>query len=488
VRVLLISTYDLGRQPFGLASPAAWMRRAGVDVECVDTSRSDLSDAQIRAASIIGLYLPMHTATRLAGPVVERVRTIRPDATMVAYGLYAPLNEEWLRSRGVTYVLGPECEADLVRIAATGPARPENERAPEPSPHDRATPVPRLAFIQPDRSTLPALTRYAALQMPDGSRRVAGSTDATRGCKHLCRHCPIVPVYKGAFRVVPIDVVLADVRAQVSAGARHISFGDPDFLNAPTHTERLVRRLAHEFPGLSYDATIKIEHIVKHPSMLPLLRDTGCLFVTSAVESIDDAVLEKLRKGHTRADFVRAVMQCRDAGLALSPTFVPFTPWTTLEGYAAMVTELADLGLQSAVAPIQLAIRLLVTADSALLDLADVRQMVEPFDPSSLTWPWRHADPRVDAIQREVMLLVDSMRQAPREQVFEAVMAIACRRTESSFGRPARLSTRPAIVPPYLTENWYCCAEPTFALGTSVGKPSVALGATAGKPAIDDYV
>ena len=66
VRALLISTYDLGRQPFGLASPAAWLRRAGVEPDCVDTSREPLADDTIRAASIVAFYLPMHTATRLA--------------------------------------------------------------------------------------------------------------------------------------------------------------------------------------------------------------------------------------------------------------------------------------------------------------------------------------------------------------------------------------------------------------------------------------
>ena len=230
--------------------------------------------------------------------------------------------------------------------------------------------------------------------MPDGSTRTVGATDATRGCKHLCRHCPIVPVYRGAFRAIPVDVVLEDVRAQVSAGAQHISFGDPDFFNGPAHARRVVERLARECPGVSYDVTIKIEHLLKHAEMIPLLRDTGCLFVTSAVESIDPVVLERLRKGHTRADFVTAVALCRDAGVHLSPTFVPFTPWTTPTGYVELLDQLAALGLEEDVAPIQLGIRLLVTADSALLELDEIRQGVGAFDAASLTWPWRHRDPR----------------------------------------------------------------------------------------------
>ena len=466
MRVLLISTYDLGRQPFGLASPAAWLRRAGVEVECVDTSRDNLDDPQIRAADLVAFHLPMHTATRLAAPLIDQVRRTHPGAVLAAYGLYAPLNKAWLQERGVAHVLGPEAEADLVAVATS--------QVPDPKP--QIPHVPRLTFIQPDRSSLPPLTRYAALQMPDGSRRVVGSTDATRGCKHLCRHCPIVPVYKGAFRVVPVDVVVADVRAQAEAGARHISFGDPDFFNAPTHARRIVEQAARECPGVTYDVTIKIEHLLKHADLLPLLRDTGCLFVTSAVESIDDAVLEKLRKGHTRADFRRAVALCRDASLSLSPTFVPFTPWTTVESYVALLDLLAAEGLEAAVAPIQLAIRLLVTADSALLELEDVSGLVDAFDAESLTWPWRHPDARVDALQRDVMQLVSSMPQARREDVFAAVVALARAGTHCAPAATPGVKRR-TPVPPYLTENWYCCAEPTFAPGAPVGRP-----------AIDDYM
>jgi radical SAM superfamily enzyme YgiQ (UPF0313 family) len=283
----------------------------------------------------------MHTATRLAAPLIARVRRVNPGARLAAYGLYAPLNGAWLRERGVHHILGPEAEQDLVDVITK--SQLPNPESQIPTPESRI-PIARLTFIPPDRAGLPALSRYAVLQMPDGSRRAVGSTDATRGCKHLCRHCPIVPVYRGTFRVVPVDVVMADIAAQIAAGAQHISFGDPDFFNGPTHARRIVARLAAEHPRVSYDVTIKIEHLLAHADLLPLLRDTGCVFITSAVESVDDEVLGRLRKGHTRADFERAVALCRDAGVTLAPTFVPFTPWTTIEGYADLLTTIERLG------------------------------------------------------------------------------------------------------------------------------------------------
>jgi radical SAM superfamily enzyme YgiQ (UPF0313 family) len=399
----------------------------------------------------------MHTATRLAAPLFERVRAVNPDARLAAYGLYAPLNADWLKEQGVQHVLGPDAEADLVELArGSEPAAGGSE----PGARGRQ-PRAGLRLIPPDRSTLPPLARYASLQMPDGSRRVVGTTDATRGCKHTCRHCPIVPVYGGRFSAVPLDVVMADIRAQAAAGAQHISFGDPDFLNGPTHARRLVERFSAEFPELTYDVTIKIEHLLKQAPMLRLLRETGCLMITSAVESVDDRVLEKLRKGHTRADFVRAVALCREAGVALAPTFVPFTPWTTIEGYADLLEQLALLDLTRDVAPIQLAIRLLVTSQSKLLELDDIRQVVEPFDPQSLTYPWRHPDPEVDALQRDVMQIVSENGRIPRREVFGR---IASRVKESgtlpTLGSGGEGERQREAMPPYMTEAWYCCAEP----------------------------
>ena len=450
MRVLLISTYDLGRQPLGLASPAAWLRGVGAEVDCVDTSRDELRDEQIRTADVVAFYLPMHTATRLAGPVVDRVRRLQPSARLAAYGLYAPLNEVWLRGRGVEHVLGPEAEADLVALAVgpralKGPLCGE-EQLPEP----RA--LRRQPVVVPDRSTLLPLARYAMLQMPDGSRRMVGSTDATRGCKHLCRHCPIVPVYQGRFSAIPIDVVMEDVRALVAGGAQHISFGDPDFFNGPTHARRLVERFARECPSVTYDVTIKIEHLLKHAEMLPLLRDTGCLFITSAVESVDDRVLGHLQKGHTRANFVNAVERCQAAGITLSPTFVPFTPWTTLDGYVDLLNQIVALDLIDAVAPIQLAIRLLVTAQSKLLELPEISGLVEPFDPASLSWPWRHHDSRVDRLQQDVMGIVGAHAGRPRTDVFAAIADRA--------GSDPAMGRHRGLTPPYMTESWYCCAEP----------------------------
>jgi radical SAM superfamily enzyme YgiQ (UPF0313 family) len=449
--VLLLSTYELGRQPFGLASPAAWLRRAGVEVRAADLSRDRLSTLPVDRATLVAFYLPMHTATRLALPVIDRVRELNPTARLCAYGLYAPLSAGVLRAHGVDTILGPEFERDLTALAMS-PNQPDRTRPNQAQP-DRT--LPRLPFIVPDRRDLPGLDRYAALQMPDGTRRTTGYTEASRGCKHLCRHCPIVPVYNGQFRIVAHDVVLDDIAAQVERGARHVTFGDPDFFNGPTHARRLVEALAARFPGVSYDATIKVEHLLKHATYLPILRDTGCLFVTSAIEAVDDGILERLAKGHTRADVVRLADLMREAGLPLAPTFVAFTPWTTLEGYLDLLEAIAGLGWIESVASIQLGIRLLLPGGSRLLDLAEIRTLAGPLDAAALAHTWRHPDARVDNLQRDVQRLVGRHLHASRREVFDAVLQMA----SHAAGRAPlfRDEPRPArATVPYLTEPWYC--------------------------------
>jgi len=459
VSVLLLSTYELGRQPFGLASPAAWLRAAGVEVTCQDLSRTPLDADVVRTAALIAFYLPMHTATRLSMPLIDRVRALNPGAHLCAYGLYAPLNASLLRERGVDTIIGGECEAELQKLAvrvasgvASGFSRTSEVRLKGDA--TGADGLPRLKFLVPDRSDLPPLDRYATLQTATG-RRTVGYTEASRGCKHLCRHCPVVPTYNGQFRIVSPEVVLADIRAQVARGAEHITFGDPDFFNGITHAVRVVRALARECPGVTYDVTIKVEHLLQHAAHLRTLAETGCLFVTTAVESIDDRILGRLQKGHTRRDFERALAACRDAGLSLTPTFVAFTPWTTLDGYCALLDAVEDLDLIESVAPIQLALRLLVCHGSRLLELEDIRGIVGPFDATSLVYPWAHPDPRVDALQEAVADVVGRRLTAARGDVFDAITALAYRaagRTRS--GRPTPARSRATIH--YLNEPWYC--------------------------------
>ena len=484
MNIVLISTYELGRQPFGVVSPAAWLRKRGHSVVCFDLTRQALDQGAIRAAGLIAIYLPMHTATRLAAQLIPSLREQNPGAHLCCYGLYAPMNAEYLRSLGVGTILGGEFENGLVHLAGRLSTESTNGGGAQP---EQLVSLERLAFEVPDRSGMPALAKYAHLIVPGDGYRVVGSTEASRGCKHLCRHCPIVPVYKGIFRVISRDVVMADVRQQVAAGAQHISFGDPDFFNGIRHAMELVAAFHGEFPGVTYDATIKIEHLRKYEQHLATLRDTGCLFVISAVESVDDATLARLDKGHTREDFLWVARRFRALEMTLHPTFVAFTPWTTVESYLDLLRVVAAEELIENVAPIQLGIRLLIPAGSRLLELEEVRGLVGAFDAESLVYPWKNADPRADALSETVQAIAaeadrkKETRSAAFEKIWKAAHAAAGRRA------PDLRMTRPGAAVPFLSEPWYCCAEPTADQLVSIGsvakkasEPLVVTGAADG--------
>jgi len=261
-------------------------------------------------------------------------------------------------------------------------------------------------------------------------------------------------VYRGLFRIVQADVVIEDIRRQVAVGAEHITFGDPDFFNGPGHAMPIVEALHREWPDISYDATIKIEHLLKHRHLLPRLRETGCLFVTSAVESVDDAVLAKLDKGHTRADFMEVVSEFRSAGLTLSPTFIPFTPWTTRESYRELLRVLLQLELIEHVAPVQLALRLLIPRGSLLLELEDIQAVIRTFDEPALLYRWQHADPEVDALAAQALRIAAS--RGSRREVFGCLWNLV---GDRPLPEDFYLSSQAAI--PYMDEPWFCCAEPT---------------------------
>jgi radical SAM superfamily enzyme YgiQ (UPF0313 family) len=464
MNVLLISTYELGRQPFGLASPAAWLAADGVEVSCLDLSRQPFDETLVRRARLIAFHVPMHTATRLAIQMLAPIRALNPEAHLCFYGLYAPVNESWLRQLGVHTILGGEFEGGLAhlarRLAGGSGSSAESSLQLEP-----VVSFARQQFRVPLRDSLPPLESYARLMMPDGGSQLAGYTEASRGCKHLCRHCPIVPVYGGKFRVIPINIVLEDVSRQIAAGASHITFGDPDFFNAPGHALPLVEEFHRRFPSITWDATIKVEHLLLQASHLPALRRTGCIFITSAVESLDDSVLVHLDKGHTRADFFKVAALCDEHGIGLQPTFVPFTPWTTPASYLDLLDSLASLGFDRTVAPIQLAIRLLIPAGSRLLELPEISALAPDFDPAALLFPWRHPNPLVDELCTRVQEIVQQGEAAktPRSAIFGHIRRAALETAgitppASAQMPPPPLIARAAI--PYLNEPWYCCAEP----------------------------
>lgn len=458
--ILLVSCYELGHQPLGIAVPAAFLERAGFAPASLDISVEPLEDEPLRRARLVCIAVPMHTALRLGMQVASRVRQIAPAAHVVFHGLYATLNAERLLGRDgsaprADSVAGGECEPVLVSLAEAldRDESPEGILGLETASKPAAPVLAKFAFPVPSRARLPVLGRYAKIDR-GGKTGLAGAVEASRGCLHLCRHCPIPSVYGGRFFVVPEEIVLADVAALVDAGATHITFADPDFLNGPAHARRVVQALHARFPSLTYDVTVKVEHLLKHRTLLAVFAETGCAFVVSAVESLSERVLSILEKGHTRADVIDALALTRAAGLPLRPSLLPFTPWTKLEDYRDLLDFVVANDLVDHVDPIQLSIRLLVPPGSLLEKHPEMTPHLGRLEPDLCTWTWTHPDPRMDALHKQASAIV---ADAAKSHEDAAITFERLREAATGVHRAREIDAK-ACRPraPRLTEPWFC--------------------------------
>ncbi len=431
-RVLLISTYEQGHQPLGIAAPAAALTAAGHEVSAFDLAVESIDSERLAAAAaeadLIGISTPMHTAARLGIRIARQLEAMSDK--IVFYGLAA----NSLRDLGLGRAISGDTDLQLVALA--------NGDEPQLTPvFDRET---RLV---PDRSLLPPLEQYASYMDASGIAHLAGYVEATRGCAHRCTHCPLTPIYAGRLRLNGADTVLADIDQQVSMGAEHITFGDPDFLNAPDLAMDLLRRSARVHPGLTFDATIKVEHLIEHEGLLGEMAALGVTFITSAFESVDDHLLEILDKGHTASDLDRVLDSTQAAGIALRPTWLPFTPWTSAEDYLPLLQFVESRALIGLTPPVQLGLRLLVPAESPLVEPMREMDALTSYDPDGLTWNWRHEDERMDTLQTQVAAL------AERGASFTEIKQAAC---QSLGAQPWPDLPAPHVHRPGLTEDWFC--------------------------------
>jgi radical SAM superfamily enzyme YgiQ (UPF0313 family) len=441
--ILLVSCYELGHAPHGIALPSAFLRRAGFAPAALDLAVEPIDEARVARAQLIVISVPMHTALRVALEELPRLRAIAPAAAIGFTGAYAVLHAPMLRALGGAFALGGELEEALVEVARAieGGAVP---------PFQAAVPLERLRFPAPDRSALSRTGSYARLLATDGGELAVGYTEASRGCLDTCRHCPVPAVHGGRFFVVDRDTVLADVEAQVAAGARHITFGDPDFLNGPGHAIAIARELHRRFPAVTFDVTAQVSHLLRQRAELAELAALGCAFVTTAVESLSDRVLAALGKRHRRADVLRLLDLADAAHLVVRPTLVPFTPWTELADLVDLVELVAARDLWDRVAPVQLSIRLLVPPGSLLLASEHGAEFGD-LDPAALGHTWSHP---LDPLQRAIADRVDRDARAGCDPT--STLSAVRELVRAAAGLPPAGPPPRSRLSPRLSEPWFC--------------------------------
>ena len=441
--VLLISCYELGHRPIGLTRPLRALEIAGFSPDAIDIAVEPLDTEKVKRAQFIGISVPMHTALRLGIHLLHRIRELNPDVPICMYGLYAELNADYLLSQGVDFCISGEVSSQLVALTQSlADKKQTEEQKHRPTIND---------------GKFPALDKYARFE-DNGEVRTVGYTETTHGCKHLCTHCPIPPVYNGKFFPVQRETVLTEIQKQVTEGATHITFGDPDFLNGPMHGLRILRTMHETFPYLTFDFTTKIEHILKHRKHFPEFAELGCRFIISAVELLSDKVLTILEKHHTRADVETALEIVHGAGIALRPTWVPFTPWTTLDDYLEILEFVDTHRLVYHVDPVQFTVRLLIPPGSYLLNRPETKALSLTLDQTAFSYMWEHPDPRMDELHKTVNALVQNDVRTGVETLdtFYRIWELASDMQSSRHTPLCREKKQTHLPAPRITEAWFC--------------------------------
>ncbi len=461
IRLLAISTYELGQQPLVLARIAAILNSAGIEYSLCDNSvdkrtftrlEDFLLEDQMPPTHLI-ISVPMHTATQLARAIADRARRLFGDSiTIIALGLYSKV--ALASSSSFDQAVASGNRGEILSAIGVDP---------------QSTTQKNETNLIPDRSKLPGLANYAHL-IEGVEQKVVGYVESTIGCAHECLHCPVPVVFGGRFKAVPLQTVLAQINELYQNGARHITFGDPDFLNGPMHALRIARAMNAAHPDLTFDATVKVEHVLENRWIWDELSTLGLKFIVSAFEHTSDEILKRLGKGHTRSDILEALSLLRQKGIEVRPSLMPFTPWTTRENLLDLVEFLFENQLVNSVDPVQLTIRLLVPLGSLVLGEADIE--FGPWNPEALSYEWHSSDPAIDDLQQKLASIAEDAECDDLDPftVFSLMREAIYRRF--NMPAPPHRSIPTCESKPRLTESWFCCAEPTKSQTNQLGSPS----------------
>ena len=432
MKILLLSFYNLGKQPKIIGELYNKLNHDGIKIDVFDYSIKNYK-LDFENYDAIGLYASMHTATVLATEYLMEKNL--PDKVFT-FGLYGKvLSDSDIRITYLENLDGSDFEIYLgININSNF----------------------TIKNSIPDRSSFPEISKYSKLVNGD-KILYTGSVETTYGCKHVCTHCPVPIQFNGRFKTFSEEKIIGDISNQIESGAQHISFDDADFFNGPKYSLRILEKLYKKFPNITYDATIKVEHIIKYQKYFKELTNLNMLFVTSAFETTNNTVLEILKKNHTYKDLEQSISLSKQFDIDIRPTWMPFTPWTNTVDLINIVSLIEQYELRETVDPIQLAIKLLVPKGSLMIKRPEFSKYIGKYDQESFTYLWHYEDSQVEQLQALLFgYVVEHDNINEKEQYLELIDIIQSF-TKTNIIYNKKYNYREV---PKLSETWFCCAEP----------------------------
>ena len=432
MKILLLSFYDLGKQPKIISELYEKLDNGSNQIDIVDYSIEE-KDLTLDNYDVLGIYASMHTASVLAE---QYLRDRKLPNKLFVFGLYANVFSEMFSDFQSIHSFDSDELESLLQV--------------------QLNPNYSFKHTVPDRTILPSITDYS--HIVDGSNNlIAGSVETTYGCKHECTHCPVPIEFKGIFKTFGTEKIITDVTNQVEEGAKHISFNDPDFFNGPKHALKILQLLNEKHPSITYDSTIKVEHILKYPDYFQELKNLNMLFVISAFETTNDHVLNILQKNHSSNDLNKAVELSLENNIDIRPTWMPFSPWTEQNDLISIIKLIENYKLRETVDPIQLTIKLLIPKNSLILKRPEMEEYLLNYDPASFSYAWKYKFPTIDNIQNELFTYVLQHESENEYTQYLGLVDILESHTGETLLNPEKYNQR---IVPKLSETWFCCAEP----------------------------
>ena len=433
MKILLTSFYDLGKQPKIIAEIVDRYNSAEIDFDFFDFSVED-QNKDLENYDVLGIYAPMHTATILS---IEYIKDKKLPNKMFTFGLYGSVLEDFNSS--IRYI--KDIESD--ELALFLEINDDHQFS--------------LKNNIPNRQIFPDISNYAHLV--DGSNNIiAGSVETTYGCKHSCTHCPVPISFNGTFKTYSLEKIISDVENQVNQGAKHISFNDPDFFNGPIHALKILESLNKKFPTITYDSTIKVEHIIKYKKYFKELSSLNMVFVISAFETTNDLVLSILEKNHTSNDLNTSIEISQDFGIDVRPTWMPFSPWTELNDLSNIVNLIEKYKLRETVDPIQLTIKLLIPKHSLIIKKPEINKYLGNYEKNSLSFKWEYENNDVEKLQSSLFDFILHNSELDEHKQYLGMVNIIEKFTDTELLKNSTYDFKNASK---LSETWFCCAEPS---------------------------
>ena len=433
MKILLTSFYDLGKQPKIIAEIVDRYNFSEIEFDFVDFSVEN-QNIDLENYDVLGIYAPMHTATILS---IEYIKDKILPNKMFTFGLYGSVLEDFNSS--IRHI--KDIESD--ELALFLEINDDHQFS--------------LKNNIPNRQIFPDISNYAHLV--DGSNNIiAGSVETTYGCKHSCTHCPVPISFNGTFKTYSLEKIISDVENQVNQGAKHISFNDPDFFNGPIHALKILESLNKKFPTITYDSTIKVEHIIKYKKYFKELSSLNMVFVISAFETTNDLFLSILEKNHTSNDLNTSIEISQDFGIDVRPTWMPFSPWTELNDLSNIVNLIEKYKLRETVDPIQLTIKLLIPKHSLIIKKPEINKYLGNYEKNSLSFKWEYENNDVEKLQSSLFDFILHNSELDEHKQYLGMVNIIEKFTDTEL---LKNSTYDFKNVPKLSETWFCCAEPS---------------------------